>query len=95
MITEQQADALDEFLHHVGGEVMEAMARFPQPNPTIAALTEEVGEAARAALHIREGKNSDWNNVYNEAVQVAAMAARLAIEGDPTVGAVPSASRSQ
>lgn len=89
MITAQKADALDEFLDHVGGQIMEAMARFPQPNPTITTLTEKVGEAARAALHIREGKCWDWNTVYNEAVQVTAMVAKLAIEDDPTVGTTP------
>lgn len=83
--------AIDSFVDEVVKEVISAIAKFPQPNPNIAALAEEVGEAAQAALHIREGKSNDWWKVHNECVQVAAMACRLAIEGDPTVGAVPTA----
>jgi len=82
--------AIDQFLSDVAEAIPTAMEKFPQPNPTIAALTEEVGEAAQAALHIREGKSTDWWRVYDEAVQVAVMAARLAIEGDPTIGATPT-----
>lgn len=83
--------AIDRFLEDVSAEVRRAIAKFPQPNPVVAALAEETGEAARAALHIREGKSKDWWQVYGEAVQVAAMACRLAIEGDQTIGAVPTA----
>ena len=85
-----EAAAVHEFMRDAFAECMKAMTRFPQPNPTLAVLTEEVGELAQAALHIREGKHADWGRVYREAVQVAAMAARVAIEGDPTVGAIPT-----
>ena len=81
---------IDIFTDDVSTEVTRAVAKFPQPNPTLAALTEEVGELAQAVLHIREGKSTDWWRVYDEAVQVAAMACRVALEGDPTVGAVPT-----
>ena len=81
---------IDGFMEAVTEEVSKAVAKFPQPNPTLAALTEETGELARAVLHIREGKSDDWWQVYGEAVQVAAMACRVALEGDPTVGAVPT-----
>ncbi len=81
---------IDGFMEAVSDEVTRAVAKFPQPNPTLAALTEETGELAQAVLHIREGKSSDWWKVYDEAVQVAAMACRVALEGDPTVGAVPT-----
>ena len=84
------ADAIDRFLTDVAEAIPGAMERFPQPNPVIAALAEEVGEAAQAALHIREGKSNDWWRVYDEAVQVAVLAARLAIEGDQTVDATPT-----
>ncbi len=43
------------------------------------ALTEEVGEVAKALLE------EPWQNVVDEAVQVATMALRLAVEGDPTM----------
>lgn len=68
-----------------------ARHKFPGPNPTIAALIEEVGELAQAMLHIREGKHADWSRVHNEAVQVAVMALRAATESDATIGAVPTA----
>lgn len=44
------------------------------------ALTEEVGELAKALLD-----ESD-QRVYEEAVQVAVMALRVATEGDPSLG---------
>ena len=72
-------------------ELDKARTKFPAPNPTIAALTEEVGELAQAMLHIREGKSSNWWDVFDEAVQVAVMAMRAATEGDETLGAVPTA----
>lgn len=84
------ADAIDTFLNDVAAETAKAVVKFPQPNPTIAALTEEVGELSQAALHLREGKHNDWWRVYDEAVQVAAVACRMAIEGDPTINAVPN-----
>jgi len=88
--------ALETFAYDVITEALKARAKFPaDDNPTIAALAEEVGEAAKAALHIREGKSNDWWAVYAECVQVAAMAARLAIEGDVTAKAVPTAENCQ
>ena len=84
-------DSVETFLDNVRQEVFRAVKNFPQPNPTIAALTEEVGELARAGLDIRQGKSNDWWKVYDEAVQVAAMAVRMALEGDPTIGAEPTA----
>ncbi len=90
MTQQAESDGIDNFLSDVGAEVVRAISKFPQPNPTLAALTEEVGELAKAVLHIREGKSSDWWRVHDEAVQVATMACRVALEGDPTVGAVPT-----
>ena len=89
-MTRSMEGGIDTFMDDVSQEVAKAIAKFPQPNPTLAALTEETGELARAVLHIREGKSDDWWKVYDEAVQVAAMACRVALEGDPTVGAVPT-----
>lgn len=87
--------AVDRFLEDVSNEVHKAIAIFPQPNPTIAALTEEVGEVSQAALHMREGKHNDWWRIYDESVQVAAMACRMGVEGDPTIGAVPTEENSK
>lgn len=55
------------------------MARFPQPNACMCALTEEVGELAKALM------DEPSANVRAEAIQVAAMAVRVALEGDPTI----------
>lgn len=85
-------DVSDElFVSELLDQVRKARAKFPQPNPTVAALTEEVGELAQALLHIREGKHNDWWRVWDEAIQVACMALRAATEGDPTIGATPTA----
>lgn len=59
-------------------ELNRAQKKFPYPNPNLAALMEEVGELAQAFL-----LNKTPIEIYNEAVQVAAMAARCALEGDP------------
>lgn len=59
-------------------ETLIAMKKFPQPNPNLAALMEEVGELAQAFLQGQEPYR-----IYAEAKQVAAMACRIAIEGDP------------
>jgi NTP pyrophosphatase (non-canonical NTP hydrolase) len=66
------------FLESVTEEVVKAINKFPWPNPNLAALTEEVGELAQAML-----QKKSHEEIYKEAVQVAAMAMRCAIEGDP------------
>ncbi len=80
----------ERFVEEVLSGVEKARNKFPGPNPTLAALMEEVGELAQAALHIREGKHNNWWLVYNEAVQVAIMALRMATEGDETIGVIPT-----
>lgn len=67
------------FLTRVESEVQRARAKFPGPNANLAALTEEVGELAKAML------SEDFRAVYDESIQVAAMAMRCAEEGDPTL----------
>ncbi len=66
------------FLEAVCDEVEKAGAKYPWPNPNLAALMEEVGELSRAFL-----ENEPFERIFSEAVQVAAMACRCAIEGDP------------
>lgn len=65
------------FLSAVESEIDKAMGKYPWPNPNLAALTEEVGELAKAMLEKKP------HEVVLEAIQVAAMAARCALEGDP------------
>ena len=67
------------FLHLVEQEVVAARAKFPSSNHVTVALMEEAGELAKAMM------DEPWGRVVAEAVQVAAMAARCAIEGDPTM----------
>lgn len=59
-------------------ELVRAREKFPNNELLMAALTEEVGELAKALL------SEPWKNVVAEAVQVAAMAIRIAEEGDST-----------
>lgn len=73
---------LQRFLHDVGVEVSKARAKFPSAAGSMCALTEEVGELAKAMMD-----EPRWR-VYAEAVQVAAMAARTCLEGDATLNAI-------
>lgn len=82
------------FLIHVEEEVAKAKTKFPANNFLLPALMEEVGELAQALMEyakLRDPKRV-WpthkviptkKDIYKEAVQVAAMAARIATEGDP------------
>lgn len=80
----------DAFIEDMRREIKNARIKFPTANnPTIAALTEETGELAREALHMREGKHNDWWRIWDEAVQVAVMALRMASEGDYSI-AIPT-----
>lgn len=60
-------------------ELSRARHLFPSPAGSLAALTEEVGELAKAVL------DESQDRVIAEAVQVAVMAIRVATEGDPTL----------
>lgn len=67
----------------VDEEVHRAREKFPQPNRTFAAMIEEVGEVAKALLDFENGTILR-EELDRELIQVAAMALRLTIEGDPT-----------
>ena len=67
------------FLTDVAREVERARKKFPSPEAVLTALTEEVGELSKAYL------DEPQPRVYAEAIQVAAMALRVALEGDPTL----------
>ena len=83
------------FLEHVDAEVKRAQTKFPANIFRLAALVEEVGELSEAMMEYAKlhGKAKRvWpahkkvmtkGDIYQEAVQVAAMAARIATEGDP------------
>ncbi|MDH5757862.1 MAG: hypothetical protein OEZ55_14480 [Nitrospinota bacterium] len=72
-----------KFISDVLTELERARVNFPSNRHMNAALVEEVGELSRALLECSIDK-SHAENVYKEAVQVAVMAARVALEGDPS-----------
>lgn len=63
-------------------EIRRARGMFPGATMNFAALIEEVGELAAALIERGRGKATD-EDVFKEAVQVAAMAIRVLEEGDP------------
>ena len=71
------------FLFDVAQEIQRARQKFPTNAHLCAALTEETGEVARALLDGSPGQR----HLREECVQVACVAARIAIEGDGDFGA--------
>lgn len=67
---------ITEFLSDVFYELERAQSKYPAPNPNVAALSGECGEVCEAM------NKEPFVNVYTECVQTAAVAARLALEGD-------------
>lgn len=65
-------------IHAVASEIKRARAKFPGGRFMLAALVEEVGELAEA---IAAG---DREAISREAIQVAAVAVRIAEDGDKT-----------
>lgn len=61
-------------------ELKAAREKFPSSAKSMCALTEEVGELAKALL------DESGQRVYEEAIQVAVMAIRVATEGDASLG---------
>ncbi len=80
---------LQDFLLCVNEEVFRARKKFPSSDGSTTALREEVRELAKALL------DEPWANVINEAIQVACMAARVALEGDPTFAKLRASRRKQ
>jgi NTP pyrophosphatase (non-canonical NTP hydrolase) len=65
-----------DFLASVIEELHRARRKFPDSTHSLAALMEEVGELSKAML------DEPLRNVRAEAVQVAVMALRVAVDGD-------------
>lgn len=70
---------LAHFICDVVNEVIKARKKFPSSMCSMTALMEEVGELAKAYL------DEPIENIYKEGVQVACMAARVVLEGDPSI----------
>lgn len=76
--------ATERFLDELPEELMRARRKFPTANLSTPALVEEVGELAQARLKVRAGAWSR-DRVWEEALQVAAMAIRVATEPDASL----------
>jgi len=73
-----------QFISEMLDELSRARAKFPSANHSMIALTEEVGELAQAVLKHAAGKQPR-SRIWDEALQVAAMAMRVAIEDDASL----------
>ena len=71
------------FLNEVHAELISARDKFPGSGRLHGAFAKEAGEVAKALLKILESGEPP-ENVYKECIQAAAMACRLAVEGDPS-----------
>lgn len=71
----------DEMIGEIRSELKEARDKFDNRH-TLAALQEEIGELAQAMIGQEIKEEVGQNDVYEEAVQAAAMAIRVATEGD-------------
>lgn len=72
-------EKFNQFAFMVYVEIGRARKKFPDNAGSMCALTEEVGELAKALL------DEDSSRILAEAVQVACMAFRVASEGDRTL----------
>lgn len=70
---------IDALLEEIKVELGRARRKFPGDDVTMLALMEEVGELAKATFEESSA------NVRSEAVQVAVMAIRGALDGDGTL----------
>jgi len=74
----------DRMLFQIDEELERAREKFPTQTlwVTLAALSEEVGELNQAALHkyIEHKVGASVDDIYEEAVQVAVMAIRVALD---------------
>ena len=74
-----QAEAA--FIRCLRSEIKKARRKYPTNEDVLPALMEESGEAAQALLHHKQRMDTN-DRVFAEAVQTAATAMRLAVEGD-------------
>ena len=63
-------------------ELKAARTAFPTTTHMLTALVEEVGEVAKALMEHDRKEGTSVQEVLREAVQVASMAIRIAVEGD-------------
>lgn len=68
----------------IEAELFKARSKFPSSNQSVLATFEEAGELCKAVLDRQQGK-ATLEDIRNEAIQVAATALRVIIEGDPSL----------
>lgn len=78
----EYTNSFNKFCKDVFEEQKRAAIKFPEGEKLLGALMEEVGEVAKALLKITESGESP-QNVYDELVQAASTAYRLAALGEP------------
>lgn len=71
----------DQILQDIRDELSDAREKFPTNRHLLTAFNEEAGELNKAMLEC-EYDRMDAMYVYIEAIQAAAMAIRVALEGD-------------
>ncbi|WP_312218889.1 hypothetical protein [Brevundimonas sp.] len=74
-----QSDPVEDFLDQVRAELARARSKFPGDRIMTLAMAEEFGELVKAVL------DEPSSDVRKEAVQTAAMAARVVLDGDASV----------
>lgn len=67
-----------EFITDLTRELKRARVKHPTPHAMLAAIGEETGEVCQAIM------DKPWSEVRKECLHLAAVALRLATEGDPT-----------
>lgn len=79
---------IDVFLAAVKAEYLKTLVKYPGNDNQNIALMEEVGELSQAMLDLHGGgyqrptEAAQSCEIFNEAVQVASVSARIAIQGD-------------
>ena len=73
----------EQMIKDILAELKRARKKFPENRHQLTAFNEEVGELNQALLQCQYG-GKGHNDVYMEAVQAAAMAIRVGVEGDST-----------
>jgi hypothetical protein len=68
------------FLNHIAQEIIFARGKFPGTKHMVAVFLEEAGELAKSLLDYEDDKIHPYE-IWLEAVQSAAMAMRIGVEG--------------
>ena len=89
MINHESSDA--KFANEMLAEARESRIKSTGPKPTATIMLGSFGILAMALLDIKTGKSTDWHEVRSAAIVIAALALRIAAEGDPVLGSVPNA----